>query len=488
MVTTGAVTLGGTAEPGCSLDLFEDTALLGHAAASLEGTWSITPATLGAGPHALIVRATDAAGNTATAQATVVVQLPPVLHSQSLALTVDEGGTLDLAPLLLANGVGTGLALASATGASRGVLAFDAARQALAYRATGADAAHPSETIAYTLRDSQGSTVSGTVAVATTGPAMPTETSGETGATVTAIGSGHRLTAGAAGQTLVAGGGGNLFFARADTSVLAGGTGNRIATLPGDHTIMAGEGGATVTLADGSNAVTASGTGNRITGGRGDTVITGPSGNSTVALGDGDQGVVLTGANNTVSVGRGASAIDGGRGGGERIAAVGGSTAVTVGGTGNRVTTGAGRDVILSLGGKAVIDAGAGGDVLRFAAGGSVVTGGRGNDTLHEEGGRNRIVLNPAAQGRDDIYGPVLSNGDVLDLRPALAATAWTGTAATLGEYLRIGAAGLDTMVAVAPSQGAPASVIAVLHGTAAPTLDGFAAHALLGSGHAVPG
>lgn len=71
VVTTGAVTLNGTATPGCSLDLFEGAALLGHVTASLEGTWSITPATLGAGAHAFAARATDAAGNIATVQATV---------------------------------------------------------------------------------------------------------------------------------------------------------------------------------------------------------------------------------------------------------------------------------------------------------------------------------------------------------------------------------------------------------------------------------
>jgi Ca2+-binding RTX toxin-like protein len=480
VVTTGAVTLEGTATPGCSLDLFEGTTLLGHVTASLEGTWSITPATLGVGVHAFAARATDAAGNMTTVQATVTVQPPPTLISQHLAVTVEEGNTLDLAPMLLANGAGVSLTLVSATSASQGALAFDAARQRLVYQVPGADPAHLSEAISYTLRDSQGSVVSGTIVITTSGPAMPTKTSSEAGTTIFSSGSGSRLIAGAAGQTLVAGGG-NLFFARADTTVLAGGKGNRIVTQSGDHTIVAGEGNNTLVLADGNNTVIASGRGNRITGGTGDTLITGPSGNSTVTLGDGDHTIVLTGGKNAISVGRGHTIIYGLRGSHTVVAAGDGNNQITLGGAGNRITTGAGDDVITSNGGNAVIDAGAGQDVIRFAGTGGTVSGGSGNDALYDTGARHRIVLNPAGQGTDDIYGPVMSNGDVFDLRPALAATAWTGAAAELGNYLRLSEVGTDILVAIAPSKGAPASVVAMLHGVSLPTLEEFAAHALLG-------
>ncbi|MDZ7814229.1 MAG: Ig-like domain-containing protein [Ideonella sp.] len=63
-------TLGGTAEPGARVDVYDGTTLLGSTQADPNGQWSLTPSTpLAAGPHNFQVRATAADGASADSNA-----------------------------------------------------------------------------------------------------------------------------------------------------------------------------------------------------------------------------------------------------------------------------------------------------------------------------------------------------------------------------------------------------------------------------------
>ncbi|WNN43675.1 Ig-like domain-containing protein [Winslowiella toletana] len=61
-------TFTGTAEPGSTIDIYDNGGLIGTVAADENGAWSFTPTTpLSEGDHSLTTTATDAAGNTSTA-------------------------------------------------------------------------------------------------------------------------------------------------------------------------------------------------------------------------------------------------------------------------------------------------------------------------------------------------------------------------------------------------------------------------------------
>ncbi|HYH67977.1 MAG TPA: Ig-like domain-containing protein, partial [Urbifossiella sp.] len=91
-------TFTGTAEAGATVELFEGATRLGTTTATVAG-WTITSITLADGPHVLVARATDAAGNAAdsapvtvlidTSRATVAVTLAP---GQPDAVLGDDAG------------------------------------------------------------------------------------------------------------------------------------------------------------------------------------------------------------------------------------------------------------------------------------------------------------------------------------------------------------------------------------------------------------
>jgi hypothetical protein len=80
-------------------------------------------------------------------------------------------------------------------------------------------------------------------------------------------------------------------------------------------------------------------------------------------------------------------------------------------------------------------------------------------------GGNETFVLPVAGNGTDTITGFTETNGDVLDLRPALAATLWNGMAATLANYLKVTDSGGSTILSVTPNGIGAGTVIATLSG-----------------------
>ena len=80
--------------------------------------------------------------------------------------------------------------------------------------------------------------------------------------------------------------------------------------------------------------------------------------------------------------------------------------------------------------------------------------------------GGDMFVLPPASQGFDTITGFTEPNGDLLDLRAALASTGWNGKSATLGNYLKVTDSGGNTNIAIAAGGVGAGTPIASLSNT----------------------
>ena len=506
--------------------------------------WTGTAATIGSflqvtttsGNTTVWINPTGVAGApsyaVAVLHATGTMTLASFLQRSDLSLTaspevsVAEGQSLpDLWSTLMAVAqqadpwhLGTYTITSIDTTGMSGYAQLDAAGQTLTYEASGYNAAAPTDSFGFVLTDGLGRTITGRLTLDINGPAMPTVTSSVAGATVRATAAGMRLISGAAGQWLVGSTAGNTtVFAGTDGRVLLYSYGNTVYVLPGSHSIIGGKGDATIILGAGDSTVNIAGTGNSITAGDGNYKISAGGGNATITLGDGDNTVTVSGANNVIQVGSGQNTISAGSGN-QSITVAGGPSTITLGGAGNTVTTGAGDttinakgsastfttgsgndvlrisgsgntittgdgdDTVIAFGGGNWISTGAGDDVIRFAGSGSVIDAGPGNDMLYDSGSNNTLVLNAAGKGIDQIFGYVLTNGDLLDLRPAMAQTAWTGSAATAGQFLSVRSDGINATISMNNTgvAGAPTSDIAVLHGTGNVTLAGLLPHVLL--------
>jgi uncharacterized repeat protein (TIGR01451 family) len=120
-------TIRGTGEPGATVEVRVDGAVVGTATVAPDGTWSLTvPAPLAEGPHAVTVTATDGRGNTAMASSgftvdtsislTVTAPTPGTTTSDTtptISGTTDPGATVEVR----IDGVLVGTATADGTGA-----------------------------------------------------------------------------------------------------------------------------------------------------------------------------------------------------------------------------------------------------------------------------------------------------------------------------------------------------------------------------------
>jgi hypothetical protein len=88
-------------------------------------------------------------------------------------------------------------------------------------------------------------------------------------------------------------------------------------------------------------------------------------------------------------------------------------------------------------------------------------------------------VIPAAGKGNDTFTTSVLTIGDTLDLRTALAATNWTGSASTLSNYLSVTNGTQATVLSIAPTAGGTAAAIATIDGASGTILSSLLAHAL---------
>ena len=161
------------------------------------------------------------------------------------------------------------------------------------------------------------------------------------------------------------------------------------------------------------------------------------------------------------------------------ITATAGNHLLFIGGTGDTVTLSGGTDTVQAYQGDNAITATGGNDTIRISGSGNVVTASGGSATINDSGTGNTIVLPGTGGGTDDIYGYVLTNGDTLDLRSALAGTNWNGTEGTLGEYLSVSTHNNSAAISLSPNGSASGSVIATLQGSGPVTMATLLQHAI---------
>ncbi|HUB14398.1 MAG TPA: family 16 glycosylhydrolase [Acetobacteraceae bacterium] len=163
------------------------------------------------------------------------------------------------------------------------------------------------------------------------------------------------------------------------------------------------------------------------------------------------------------------------------ITATAGSHMLFVGGTGNMVTLTGGTETVQAFAGHNTVTTGGNNDTIQIAGAGNVVNAGAGGNTIDDSGSDNTIVLPPARQGDDTIYGYVMQDGDTFDLRALLAATNWNGTQATLGEFIGIATSGGNAVISVTPTGEASGGTYAVatLEGSGPVSLQSLLAHAM---------
>jgi hypothetical protein len=149
------------------------------------------------------------------------------------------------------------------------------------------------------------------------------------------------------------------------------------------------------------------------------------------------------------------------------IKASSGDHAFFIGGTNDILTAIGGTESVMAFNGKNTITTGAGNDTIRIAGSGSVVDAGVGTNEIYDSGSNNQIVLPQAGHGFDNIFGYVLQNNDLLDLRPLLAGTQWNGTQALIGDYVNVTSSNdTDAVIKIDPSgkYGGTSYSVATLH------------------------
>ena len=141
---------------------------------------------------------------------------------------------------------------------------------------------------------------------------------------------------------------------------------------------------------------------------------------------------------------------------------------ILVSGSFDTIAFAGGPEVIRASQGNNVINTGSGNDKITFAGTGNTVNAGAGTNVLTDNGTGNTIVLPTASQGYDRIYGSVLQNGDTFDLRPALAATGWDGTSASLPNWLSVQTRNGNTAIYLKATARGATHAIGALEGTTA--------------------
>jgi hypothetical protein len=93
--------------------------------------------------------------------------------------------------------------------------------------------------------------------------------------------------------------------------------------------------------------------------------------------------------------------------------------------------------------------------------------------------GSKVYVLPTAGNGPLNFTSDVLDNGDILDLRNALAATDWNSAASTLPDYLTVTDTSAGAVVSIAPTSGGAQTVIATIPDATDLNLDALLAHSI---------
>ena len=121
----------------------------------------------------------------------------------------------------------------------------------------------------------------------------------------------------------------------------------------------------------------------------------------------------------------------------------------------------------------------AGAHMLFLNASGDVVSLSGGAETVTDSGAANTYILPAAGHGSVSFTSNILTTADVLDLKPALAATNWNGAAATLANYLTVSDQASGATLSIAATSGGAGVAIASIAGASSANLGSLLAHAI---------
>jgi serralysin len=163
------------------------------------------------------------------------------------------------------------------------------------------------------------------------------------------------------------------------------------------------------------------------------------------------------------------------------VSATAGDHMIFIDGTGDTLTATGGTESVQSYQGGNSITTGSGNDTIRVAGSGNTINAGSGSNMISDSGANNTIVLPGASQGNDNIYGWVMQNGDVFDLRPLLSTTGWNRNASTIGNYVQVSVSGNNAVISVDPSgvAGGASYSVATLNASGNMNLSTLLAHSI---------
>jgi hypothetical protein len=110
---------------------------------------------------------------------------------------------------------------------------------------------------------------------------------------------------------------------------------------------------------------------------------------------------------------------------------------------------------------------------------GDIVSLTGGSDTITDTGSNNTYILPAAGKGTNAFTSNILTIGDTLDLKPALAATNWNGSASTLSKYLTVTDTAKGATLSIAATSGGTGVAIGSISGATTATLSSLLAHSI---------
>ena len=128
---------------------------------------------------------------------------------------------------------------------------------------------------------------------------------------------------------------------------------------------------------------------------------------------------------------------------------------------------------------SALVNATAGNHAMFISGSSNTLTLTGGTETITDLGGTNTYVIPAAGKGYDTFTTDVFNLNDVLDLRPALKATNWTGTASTLSKYLSVVDSSQGAALSISATSGGAKAAIALIGGANTTNLSTLLTHAI---------
>ncbi|HBK05049.1 MAG TPA: hypothetical protein DDZ81_04210 [Acetobacteraceae bacterium] len=125
------------------------------------------------------------------------------------------------------------------------------------------------------------------------------------------------------------------------------------------------------------------------------------------------------------------------------------------------------------------IAATSGNHMLFLSGSGDIVSLTGGTNTVTDTGSANTYILPAAGKGTDIFTSDVLNTGDTLDLKTALAATQWSGSASTLSNFLKVTDSAQGATLSISTTSGGTGVAIATIDGATTASLATVLAHSI---------